>query len=101
MPPFIVIGSGPVVITAMVLQFMILLFALFLVYKIWSSVITYLKDADDAKAKWLANMLGKGEVGGKIGKTSFKAIGSGLGVTTVILGIAVLAMIVIGNHTVK
>jgi hypothetical protein len=64
------------------------------------TVIEFLGQQPSGKAKLLANVLGRAEVGGSGTALKVKAVGAGLGGTVVILGVAVLAMYVLGNHVV-
>lgn len=52
------------------------------------------------RAELLAKVLGKAEVSGSGEKFKVRAVGAGLGGTVTILAVAVLAMYVLGNHTV-
>jgi len=82
------------------LQFLIFAFSLWAIFKLWMSVIEFLGQKSTGRARLLAGLLGGAEVAASFKKLKFKAIGAGLGGTVTILGVAVLAMSVLGNHVV-
>ncbi len=96
------IGKGPdyVILFIVLLQFLIFAFSLYAIYKLWMSVIEFLSQKSTSRAKMLAGILGGTEFEGSAKNLKLKAIGTGLGGTVSILGVAVLAMYVLGNHIV-
>jgi len=96
------IAEGPefVIMFISFLQFLIFVFSLIAIYKLWMSVIEFLGQKSTSRAKILAGVLGGTKIEGEGKNLKFKAIGTGLGGTVAILGVAVLAMYVIGNHVV-
>lgn len=96
------LAKGPdyVILVIATLQFFIFIFSLWAIYKLWMAVIDFIGHKSTARADLLASILGKAEIGGEGNSLKFKAIGTGLGGTVTILGVAVLAMYVLGNHIV-
>ena len=96
------LAKGPdyVILFIVFLQFLIFSFSLWAIYKLWMSVIEFLGHKSTSRAKILAGILGSSEVEGSAGNLKIKAIGTGLGGTVSILGVAVIAMYVLGNHVV-
>ena len=64
------------------------------------SVIEFLGHKSTSRAKILVDILGGTKVEGQAKHVKLKAIGTGLGGTVSILGVAVLAMYVHDNHVV-
>jgi hypothetical protein len=93
-------GPSYVVLFIALLQFVVFVLSLWAIFKLWMTVIEFLGQQPSGKAKLLANVLGRAEVGGSGTALKVKAVGAGLGGTVVILGVAVLAMYVLGNHVV-
>jgi hypothetical protein len=94
-------GPPGFLIVIATLQVLVFCAALYFVWKIWMIVLAFLRDADPEKAKLLAIILGEASTQGKKGPASIKAVGIGLGVTILILLVAVGAIYVIGQHTVR
>jgi hypothetical protein len=81
------------------LQVLVFCASLYMVWKVWAVVITFLRDAESEKAKLLVSLIGKLDAQGKKRGSSIKAAGVGFGATILILLIAVAAIYVIGQHT--
>ena len=93
-------GPESVIMFISFLQFLIFVFSLIAIYKLWMSVIEFLGQKSTSRSKILAGVLGGTRIEGEGKNLKLKAIGTGLGGTVAILGVAVLAMYVIGNHVV-
>jgi choline-glycine betaine transporter len=96
------VAQGPsyVIILIAVLQFFVFVLSLWAIFKLWMAVIEFVGQRPTEKARLLASVLGRAEVGGSGTALKVKAVGAGLGGTITILGVAVLAMYVLGNHVV-
>lgn len=96
------LAKGPdyVVIFIAFLQFVVFALSLWAMFKLWMAVIDFLGQKPTGRAELLASVLGRVEVGGTGKGLKLKAVGAGLGGTVTILGVAVLAMYVLGNHVV-
>ena len=93
-------GPSPVIMLLAVLQFATFAGALWLLFKLWMTVFEFMGNKPTERAKLLAGVLGRSEVGASAGPLRVRAVGAGLGGTVAILGIAVLAMYVLGDHVV-
>jgi len=97
-------GSGPplFLIILALLQVVVFLVALFLVGKVWLTVIDFVRNTDLGRGRILASIIGNATTQGNTGKSSIKAAGISLGLTVSILLVAVAAIYVIGDqHVVR
>ncbi|MES2884399.1 MAG: hypothetical protein V4709_06325 [Pseudomonadota bacterium] len=75
-------------------QLFIFCVAVALIWRVWSICIAFITSSDAQKAKLFTALIGNVEVGnGKL-----KAAGTGLGITVIILVLAVIAMLIIGGE---
>ncbi len=95
-------GAGPSWIIALIVCALFATFigALWVVYKIWMTVIDVVANKSADKSNRLAAILGKSEVGVEMKGVRAKAVGVGLSATIAILALAVAAMWVLNNQTV-
>jgi len=95
-------ARGPSGVVALVVCILFVMFAgaLWVVYKIWITVIDVVANKSADKSNRLAAILGKSEVGVDMKGVRTKAVGVGLSATIAILALAVAAMWVLNNQTV-
>jgi len=94
------VGPRGVVTLVVCILFVMFAGALWVVYKIWMTVIDVVANKSAEKSSRLAAILGKSELGVDMKGVRAKAVGVGLSTTIAILALAVAAMWVLNNQTV-
>jgi len=93
--------GGPIVILAIIsLQFLIFTFSLWVVYRLWKAVLSFLDKNNMHKSSLLNSIIGRVDMDSSNKEIKVKAVSTGLGGTILIIALAVVAMHVIGNHSV-
>lgn len=85
--------SAWVIVLIIFLQTAIFLLSMFGVYKMWKDIIHFITNSSDSKIRYFLKAIG----GGEVSYSKTKVMGTGIGITILILAVTVLAMFVIGN----